>query len=68
MLGIRVIAALSALVAAISNNEDVMTTISSMTMDNFIVRPMKRSELDLVFDWAAAEGWNPGTYDAAECF
>ncbi|MEH2207232.1 MAG: GNAT family N-acetyltransferase [Nostoc sp.] len=28
---------------------------------------MKRSELDLVIDWAAVEGWNPGTYDA-ECF
>lgn len=38
-----------------------------MTMDNFTVRPMSRSELDLVIDWAAAEGWNPGTYDA-ECF
>ena len=38
-----------------------------MTMDNFTVRPMNRSELDLVIDWAAAEGWNPGTYDA-ECF
>ncbi|WGV25618.1 GNAT family N-acetyltransferase [Halotia branconii] len=36
-------------------------------MDNFTVRPMRRSELDLVIDWAAAEGWNPGTYDA-ECF
>ncbi|MBX9256166.1 GNAT family N-acetyltransferase [Desmonostoc muscorum CCALA 125] len=36
-------------------------------MDNFTVRPMSRSELDLVIDWAAAEGWNPGTYDA-ECF
>lgn len=38
-----------------------------MTRDNFTVRPMKRSELDLVIDWAAIEGWNPGTYDA-ECF
>ncbi|MGI8499864.1 MAG: GNAT family N-acetyltransferase [Hassallia sp.] len=28
---------------------------------------MSRSELDLVIDWAAVEGWNPGTYDA-ECF
>lgn len=36
-------------------------------MDNFTVRPMSRSELDLVIDWAAVEGWNPGTYDA-ECF
>lgn len=38
-----------------------------MTIDNFTVRPMRRSELDLVIDWAAVEGWNPGTYDA-ECF
>ncbi|MBR8836513.1 MAG: GNAT family N-acetyltransferase [Stigonema ocellatum SAG 48.90 = DSM 106950] len=35
-----------------------------MTTDNFTVRPMNRSELDLVIDWAADEGWNPGTYDA----
>ncbi|NMG18826.1 GNAT family N-acetyltransferase [Brasilonema bromeliae] len=44
-----------------------MTTITTMTIDNFTVRPMKRSELDLVIDWAAIEGWNPGIYDA-ECF
>lgn len=28
---------------------------------------MSRLELDLVLDWAADEGWNPGTYDA-NCF
>jgi len=44
-----------------------MTTVSAMTTDNFTVRSMNRSELDLVIDWAADEGWNPGTYDA-ECF
>ncbi len=38
-----------------------------MTIDNFTVRQMLRSELDLVMDWAAVEGWNPGVYDA-ECF
>ena len=38
-----------------------------MTIDNFTVRQMLRSELDLVIDWAAVEGWNPGIYDA-ECF
>ena len=27
---------------------------------------MTRPELDLVFDWVAAEGWNPGLHDA-EC-
>jgi GNAT superfamily N-acetyltransferase len=31
------------------------------------IRPMERHELDAVLDWAAAEGWNPGLYDAA-CF
>ncbi|BAB77094.1 GNAT family N-acetyltransferase (plasmid) [Anabaena sp. FACHB-709] len=44
-----------------------MTQITLMTMDNFSIRPMKRSELDVVIDWAAIEGWNPGIYDA-ECF
>lgn len=28
---------------------------------------MNREELDLALDWAAAEGWNPGFYDA-DCF
>lgn len=28
------------------------------------IRQMKRSELDLVMEWIAAEGWNPGLYDA----
>ncbi|MEH2349998.1 MAG: GNAT family N-acetyltransferase [Nostoc sp.] len=35
-----------------------------MTIDNFILRPMNRSEVDLAITWAAAEGWNPGRYDA----
>lgn len=38
-----------------------------MTNDNLTVRPIKRAEVDLAIDWAAAEGWNPGIYDA-ECF
>jgi ribosomal protein S18 acetylase RimI-like enzyme len=28
------------------------------------IRPMTRAELDVVVDWAAAEGWNPGWHDA----
>lgn len=28
------------------------------------IRPMLRNELDLVLNWAAAEGWNPGLFDA----
>jgi ribosomal protein S18 acetylase RimI-like enzyme len=35
--------------------------------DNFIVRSMKRTEVKLMMDWAAAEGWNPGLHDA-DCF
>ncbi|MDZ8070127.1 MAG: GNAT family N-acetyltransferase [Nostoc sp. DedQUE08] len=35
-----------------------------MTTENFVVRPMKRSEMDLAITWAATEGWNPGKYDA----
>lgn len=31
------------------------------------VRRLTRPELDLVLDWAASEGWNPGLNDA-ECF
>lgn len=31
------------------------------------IRHMTRADLDVVLDWAAAEGWNPGIYDA-ECF
>lgn len=27
-------------------------------------RPMRRAELDLAIEWAAAEGWNPGLHDA----
>jgi hypothetical protein len=32
-----------------------------------VVRALSRQELDLVLDWAAAEGWNPGIEDA-DCF
>lgn len=28
---------------------------------------MRRAEIDMAIDWAAAEGWNPGIHDA-ECF
>ena len=30
----------------------------------FHVRAMTRGELDIAVDWAAAEGWNPGLFDA----
>ena len=31
------------------------------------IRPMRRDEIAIALDWAAAEGWNPGLADAA-CF
>ena len=37
-----------------------------MTQD-LRIRPMRRDEIALAADWAAAEGWNPGLGDAA-CF
>lgn len=30
----------------------------------YVVRVMTREELDIAVSWAAAEGWNPGLYDA----
>ncbi len=29
----------------------------------FIIRTMRRGDIDLALDWAAAEGWNPGIHD-----
>lgn len=34
---------------------------------DYHIRRMTRAELDLVMEWAAAEGWNPGLNDA-ECY
>ena len=36
-------------------------------MNSFTIRTMRPDEISLAVDWAAAEGWNPGTADAA-CF
>lgn len=33
-------------------------------MFGFQIRVMQREELDLVIEWAAKEGWNPGLHDA----
>lgn len=38
-----------------------------MDKNSFIIRHMKEDEMPLAIDWAAAEGWNPGLYDAP-CF
>ncbi len=31
---------------------------------DYKIRPASRQELDMIIDWAAKEGWNPGFYDA----
>lgn len=36
-------------------------------MNSFTIRAMRRDEISLAIDWAAAEGWNPGIADA-DCF
>jgi ribosomal protein S18 acetylase RimI-like enzyme len=41
--------------------------MSIRTNEDLLVRRATRSELDLVFDWAAAEKWNPGLKDP-DCF
>ena len=33
-------------------------------MNDLVFRRMARRELDLLVDWAATEGWNPGLHDA----
>ena len=38
-----------------------------MASNRYHIRPMTRRELDSAISWAAAEGWNPGLYDA-DCF
>lgn len=40
---------------------------SAMADKNYVIKRMSRKELDIVVDWAASEGWNPGLYDA-DCF
>jgi GNAT superfamily N-acetyltransferase len=46
-----------------------MTRLSMTHADpgGLAIRVMKRHDLDLALDWAAAEGWNPGLNDA-DCF
>ena len=38
-----------------------------MRDNRYTIRTMSRREVDIAIDWAAAEGWNPGLYDA-DCF
>jgi GNAT superfamily N-acetyltransferase len=48
-------------------NVDNWLMCPAAAAQNFTIRPLARPELDLVLDWAAAEGWNPGLNDA-DCF
>mgnify|MGYP003581476289 CR=1 FL=1 len=38
-----------------------------MHTSSYTIRTMTREEVDIAIDWAAAEAWNPGFYDA-DCF
>ncbi|QLC72295.1 GNAT family N-acetyltransferase [Pseudomonas sp. LPB0260] len=38
-----------------------------MQKPRYLIRTMRRAELDIAVAWAAAEGWNPGRHDA-DCF
>ena len=38
-----------------------------MQKNSYTIRAMTRQEVNIAIDWAAAEGWNPGLYDA-DCF
>jgi GNAT superfamily N-acetyltransferase len=42
---------------------DVMDS-NHCRLDDLAIRNMRRPELDVLVDWAAAEGWNPGLHDA----
>ena len=37
-----------------------------MSTDNFHIRTMCPSEVDIAIEWVRLEGWNPGIYDG-EC-
>jgi ribosomal protein S18 acetylase RimI-like enzyme len=38
-----------------------------MSNKKFIIRTMRRGDVELALDWAEKEGWNPGIHDA-DCF
>ncbi|MBQ4838040.1 GNAT family N-acetyltransferase [Pseudoalteromonas luteoviolacea] len=39
-----------------------------MDKDNFVIRTMHKSEVDIAINWAAQEGWNPGDCDASSYY
>jgi len=38
-----------------------------MQVKKYIIKTMRRKEVDIAIEWAAKEGWNPGRHDA-ECY
>jgi len=40
------------------------TNQPSQSASELLIRKMRRAELDVLVDWAEAEGWNPGLHDA----
>jgi len=45
-----------------------MSDSNSSPVQGLQIRSMRRDELDMALDWAAAEGWNPGLQDAQPFF
>ena len=43
------------------------TKANQMYKKSYTIRVMTRQEINIAIDWAAAERWNPGLYDA-DCF
>lgn len=39
-----------------------------MASKSYVIRRMQLNELQVVLDWAAKEGWNPGLYDACSFY
>ena len=36
-----------------------------MATGSFKIKTMRREEIDIAIEWAATEGWNPGSHDAS---
>jgi len=45
----------------------LLVYILIMSTHHYTIRTATRQEIDLLVGWAAAEGWNPGVFDA-DCF
>ncbi|MFB2895486.1 GNAT family N-acetyltransferase [Aerosakkonemataceae cyanobacterium BLCC-F50] len=45
-------------------NQLQVNFMADINSNLFKIRPMTQADLELSLEWAAAEGWNPGIYDA----